>query len=109
MTGRVILCALALLGGVSTSSIAQNHPELEWKVLTTAHFRVIYHDGLQNVAQRAAAIAEAAWEPVTELYDYEPSGQVRLILKDYDDYANGAAFFYHDAIEIWTSPLDHDY
>ena len=109
MTGRVILCALALLGGVSTSSIAQNHPELEWKVLTTPHFRVIYHDGLQNVAHRAAAIAEAAWEPVTELYDYEPSGQVRLILKDYDDYANGAAFFYHDAIEIWTSPLDHDY
>ena len=100
-----MLCVL--LSG--SSSEAQNHPELDWKVLTTTHFRVIYHDGLEHVAQRAASIAEAAWVPVTELYDYEPSGSVRLILKDYDDYANGAAFFYHDAIEIWTSPLDHDF
>lgn len=89
--------------------VAQNHPELEWEVLETDHFRVVYHEGLETTARRAAAIAEAAWQPVTELYDYEPSGPVRLILKDYDDYANGAAYFYHDAIEIWTSPLEHDY
>lgn len=89
--------------------VAQNHPELDWEVLTTEHFRVIYHRGLEKVARRAADIGEAAWDPVTQLYDYEPSGPVRLILKDYDDYANGAAFFYHDAIEIWTSPLDHDF
>jgi Tol biopolymer transport system component len=99
----------ALLAGSSTPAAAQNHPELNWQVLTTPNFRVIYHEGLETVAQRAAVIAEAAYEPVTELYDYKPSGPVRLILKDYDDYANGAAYFYHDAIEIWTSPLDHDY
>lgn len=87
----------------------QNHPELEWKVLETEHFRVLFHQGLETTAQRAASIAEAAWQPVTELYDYRPSGPVRLILKDYDDYANGAAYFYHDAIEIWTSPLEHDF
>lgn len=85
---------------------AQNHPELEWRILETEHFRVLYHGGLEATAQHAGRIAEAAWAPVTELYDYRPDGPVRLILKDYDDYANGAAYFYHDAIEIWTSPLD---
>jgi Tol biopolymer transport system component len=94
---------------LATPGSAQNHPELEWRVLQTEHFRVLYHDGLETTAQQAASIAEAAWQPVTELYDYRPSGPVRLILKDYDDYANGAAYFYHDAIEIWTSPLEHDY
>lgn len=102
--------AVALLAALLAGpAAAQNHPELEWQVLETEHFRVLFHEGLEKTALRAAAIAEAAWEPVTELYGYEPDGPVRLILKDYDDYANGAAYFYHDAIEIWTSPLEHDF
>lgn len=91
------------------ASRAQNHPELQWEVLQTPHFQVFYHDGLRRVAGRAAEIAEAAYGPVTGLYRYRPGGRVRIVLKDYDDYANGAAFFYHDAIEIWTTPLDHDF
>ncbi|MFH1567082.1 MAG: BamA/TamA family outer membrane protein, partial [Gemmatimonadota bacterium] len=88
---------------------AQNHPELEWQVLETAHFRILFHGGLEQVAARAAGILERAYGPLTGLYGYEPPGPVRIILKDYDDYANGAAYFYHDAIEIWTSPLEHDF
>lgn len=100
---------IVLASGLWTAALGQNHPELEWHILETEHFRVLYYEGLEATAQRAAGIAEAAWEPVTELYDYRPDGPVRLILKDYDDYANGAAYFYHDAIEIWTSPLEHDF
>ena len=87
----------------------QNHPELEWQVLETEHFRIVYHDGLDQMARRAAAIAEEAHVPLTSLYGYEPDGPVRIVLKDYDDYANGAAFFYHDTIEIWTTALEHDF
>ena len=90
-------------------AVGQNHPELDWKVFETEHFRVFYHQGLQNAAQRAGEIAEEAYGPVTTLYDYEPKKKVRIVLKDYDDYANGAAFFYHDTIEIWTTSLDHEY
>jgi len=102
-------CAVAGLLLLSIPIAGQNHPELEWRILETEHFRVLYHDGLESTAQRAAGIGEAAWDAVTELYDYRPDGPVRIILKDYDDYANGAAYFYHDAIEIWTSPLEHDF
>lgn len=106
---RIVWIAVVCGWCGSSSTWGQNHPELEWHVLVTEHFRVLYYDGLESLARRAAGIAEAAWEPVTELYDYRPDGPVRLILKDYDDYANGAAYFYHDAIEIWTSPLEHDF
>ncbi len=88
---------------------AQNHPELEWQVIESAHFRVMYHQGLESAAERATQIAEEAYGPITQLYGYEPDEKVRIVLKDYDDYANGAAFFYHDTIEIWTTSLDHDY
>ena len=97
-----------VLGWASASS-AQNHPELAWQVVETEHFRVFYHEGLAGAAARAARIAEAAYAPITELYGYAPDGRVRIVLKDHDDYANGAAFFYQDTIEIWTTSLDHDF
>ena len=97
-----------VLGWVSASS-AQNHPELAWQVVETEHFRIFYHEGLTGAAARAARIAEAAYAPLTELYGYEPDGRVRIVLKDHDDYANGAAFFYQDTIEIWATSLDHDF
>jgi Tol biopolymer transport system component len=98
-----------LLLGLGVPAAAQNHPELDWRVLESDHFRVMYHQGLEEAAARAAQIAEDAYGPVTQVYGYEPGEKVRLVLKDFDDYANGAAFFYHDTIEIWTTALDHDF
>ena len=106
------LATLLLVGlvlGWTSASFAQNHPELAWQVVETEHFRIFYHEGLTGAAARAAHIAEAAYAPLTELYGYEPDGRVRIVLKDHDDYANGAAFFYQDTIEIWATSLDHDF
>ena len=86
-----VLLGLSLL--CSGKIGAQNHPELDWRVFETVHFRVLYHQGLEHAASRAAQIAEEAYGPITQLYGYEPSERVRIVLKDYDDYANGAAFF----------------
>ncbi|MYA24288.1 MAG: hypothetical protein F4Z30_16595, partial [Gemmatimonadetes bacterium] len=103
------LLLVGLMLGWASASRAQNHPELEWEVVETEHFRIFYHEGLEGAAARAARIAEAAYAPLTELYGYEPDGRVRIVLKDHDDYANGAAFFYQDTIEIWATSLDHDF
>ena len=110
MSARTLLASVTL--GALAAAVpapAQNHPELTWRTLETEHFRVLYHDGLELTARQAAEVAEAAYGPVTRLYGYRPGGPVRIILKDYDDYGNGAAFFYHDAIEVWITPLEHDY
>ena len=107
---RLTLMLWLLLGaGWGGPAAAQNHPELDWQVVETEHFRILYHQGLEGAAARTAQIAEAAYDPITKLYGYYPDDRVRIVLKDYDDYANGAAFFYHDTIEIWTTALDHDF
>ena len=107
---RLTLMLWLLLGaGWGGPAAAQNHPELDWQVVETEHFRILYHQGLEGAAARTAQIAEAAYDPITKLYGYHPDDRVRIVLKDYDDYANGAAFFYHDTIEIWTTALDHDF
>ncbi|HEY7751487.1 MAG TPA: biopolymer transporter Tol, partial [Ignavibacteriaceae bacterium] len=38
---------------------------------------------------------------------YEPT-KVHYVIKDIDDYSNGATYFFDNKIEIWTSALDFD-
>jgi Tol biopolymer transport system component len=102
----------SLLLLIFTSSVlAQDefyHPELTWRTIETDHFYVHYHSGTERTAQVVAKIAEDVYQPVTLLYHHEPDGKVSFIIKDYDDYSNGAAYFFDNKIEIWASSLDFD-
>src|ERR1043166_4555758 len=84
------------------------HPELDWKSIETPHFFVHYHTGTERTAKVVAKVAEEIYGPVTTLYDHEPDQKVSFIIKDYDDYSNGAAYFYDNKVEIWASSLDFD-
>ena len=53
--------------------------------------------------ERPARIAEAVYPRVTGLYDFEPPERTHLILADYEDYANGAAYFFDGKFEIWAT------
>ncbi|MBI4530024.1 MAG: PD40 domain-containing protein [Candidatus Latescibacteria bacterium] len=88
---------------------AQNHPELDWRVIETDHFKIYYHQGLEWVAGEAAEIAEAAYHPITDLYHFEPDDKVRIILKDTDDDFNGFAAYYDNKIEVLVTPMDYEY
>ena len=86
-------------------------PSLRWHAIETEHFTVLYHTGgegggSERSAREVAGIAEEVYGPITSLYEYEPKGKVHIILKDYEDYSNGAAYFYDNKIEIWAPSLD---
>lgn len=84
-----------------------SHPELVWQTIETEHFKVHYHQGTIRTAHAVAEIAEDIYPHVTGLYQYEPEGKVEFIIKDVQDYANGAAYFYDNKIEIWAENLDY--
>ena len=81
-TALVLCCGWSL--SVASPAAGQNHPELNWQGIETDHFRIFFHDGLAAAAARTAQIAEAAYEPVTGLYRYEPDGKV-MRLRTLDD------------------------
>jgi Tol biopolymer transport system component len=54
----------------------------------------------------AARVAEDVYGPITSLYEYEPQGKVSIVLKDFEDYSNGAAYFFDNKIDIWAPALD---
>ncbi|MFQ5825251.1 MAG: biopolymer transporter Tol, partial [bacterium] len=107
-----LLIGLTHFSVFGTKSWAQpeeyNHPELNWYSIETEHFFVHFHQGANRTAKVVAKIAEEVYSPITSLYLYEPGGKVHFIIRDHDDYSNGAAFYYDNKIEIWATAMDFD-
>lgn len=110
------LATIIVVSGMATAQVSPSlmdysRPSLDWYTIETEHFIVVFHmDGTGAGASRSARvvarIAEEVYGPITELYGYEPDGPVHIILKDYEDYSNGAAYFFDNKIEIWAPALD---
>lgn len=103
-----IFCATVLLASLSRSQEDFPHPELEWRTIETAHFQVHFHQGAERTARVVAKIAEEIYGPVTAFYRHEPDSKVSFVIRDYDDIANGAAYFYDNKIEIYASNMDFE-
>ncbi len=86
----VSLWLLALLGVEATASAAD--PYLEWFTVTTPHFRVHFHSGLDEFAERAAAVAERAHHEIAPQLGWEPSQVTDIVIADDSDSANGFAY-----------------
>jgi len=111
MITRILLKLPALLLLAAGFAFTQDdfyHPELNWQTIETQHFFVHFHDGADRTARVVAKIAEEIYGPVTSLYHHQPDQKVSFIIKDYDDYSNGAAYFFDNKVEIWASALDFD-
>lgn len=106
--GAVSVCAACAMALLPAPAHAQNHPELHWLTVETPHFIVHYHEGADHTARAAAGIAEAVYPRVTGFYGWEPSKKTHLILADYEDYANGSAYFFDGKMAIWATNLEFD-
>jgi hypothetical protein len=101
------LSILFLGAAVNFAQFNDYEPEYEWFTIEMEHVYVHYHPEAERTAEVVAKIAEEVWGPITSLYDYEPD-KVHYVIKDVDDYSNGATFFFDNKIEIWASALEFD-
>ncbi len=105
---HIFISILVLAVSVRAQDEDFTHPELQWYTIETPHFYVNYHNGEERTAKVIAKVAEDIYGPVTSLYRHEPDQKVSIVVKDYDDYSNGGAYFYDNKIEIWAPALDFD-
>ena len=63
-----------------------------YQVWVYLHFIIHYHDETERSAREAANIAESIYFQVTSYYEFEPLSKTHIIIKDVNDYANGAAY-----------------
>ncbi len=105
----VLLAAVAPCGRAAAQPLGlandRSHPELRWMERQTEHFIIIYTQGLEATAERAATIAEQVYEPITRGLEIEMGGKTSLLLSEEDETVNGFAL--PRRIFIWVHVNDY--
>lgn len=102
---RTFCFAALVLLAMAPVAMAAYNPALKWYTISTEHFDVHFHEGEEWTARQVAQIAEEVRPHIVGLYEYDP-GRCHFVILDDQDYANGAAFYYDNKIEIWATNLE---
>ena len=90
--------SFAQIGGTSLNYDA----DLQWRTLTTEHFRIHFHNGLEGVAHQVAPIAEDAYAQLRAEFGQAPD-TIDLVLTDPYDFANGFSNPVSDQVAVFAS------
>lgn len=88
-----MFAVLILLLAAPREVEAQLRPDLDWRSLSTEHFRVHFTPPLEPLARRAAAEAERAFDGLSKEL-HPPRTPIDVVVSDDADFANG-----------WATPL----
>jgi Tol biopolymer transport system component len=83
----IVLCLLTLLTSFRAQAV---DPSIEWKVIKTPHFEVIYDAKQHQLAMQYAGYAEYSFNLLTPIFKEFPEKTV-LVIDDSSDQANGYA------------------
>jgi hypothetical protein len=87
----ILGCACFGLLGSWTEQALAGDPYLEWYTVKSPHFRIHYHGGLEDIAQRTASSAESVYERLMPELGWAPKEATEVIVTDDTDSANGSA------------------
>jgi hypothetical protein len=63
---------------------SRNHPHLEWQVVETEHFKIIYPERISGIETLAGTIAEESYDALSKNMGVTFTEKVRLYLSDGD-------------------------
>jgi hypothetical protein len=96
-TAVILLLISAACHFFSATADAKFDPSFDWTVLETPNFLIHYHQGGEETARKAAAIAEDVHVRLVPRLKWEPREKTRIVLVDAMDEANG-----------YTSPIPYN-
>ncbi|MEE9189972.1 MAG: BamA/TamA family outer membrane protein [Candidatus Neomarinimicrobiota bacterium] len=83
----------------------RTHPELEWQTLHTLHFNIHYHQGIEEIARKGAAIAEQSWPILLKQVGLDTIPAIDIIFTNEDEIMNGYALWTYTTF-IWVDQND---
>ena len=86
---KTALAAALLLFSVRVFSAEVYDPDLQWRTLTTGHFQIHYHQGIEPLARRLCVIAEEVHSDLQPRIKWQPASRTHVVLVDNTDSANG--------------------
>ena len=79
-------------------------PNLSWYEIKTPHFRIIFHDGLEEVAKKSAQILEIHY-PILQQRIGGSLSNYPVVINGYNDLSNGYVTTLHFRMEIEAPPI----
>jgi len=103
-----------LLISVFTIGSAQNtamfsgraHPELKWQTISTKHFNVHYHQGIEKIANEGAILAEHYLPTLLVQMDVDTIPKIDIIFTTEDEIMNGFAIWTYQTF-IWVDQNEY--
>lgn len=81
------------------------HPELKWSTIQTKHFNIHYHQGLDSIAIKGAALAEQIYPTLLKQMDLDSIPTIDVIFTSEDEIMNGFALWTYTTF-IWVDQND---
>ncbi len=86
-------------------AFAKFDPSFTWTTLETPHFSIHYHQGEEEIAKRAAVIAEDVHDRLVSRIRWDPKGRTHIVLVDAEDATNGLTTpFPYNHITLYLTP-----
>lgn len=82
---------LPLFLTAAVSFAATYDPDLKWRTISTEHFDIHFHQGVEQVADEFSQSVERIYDTMTEEVAWTPRPRIQLTLVDRTDEANGFA------------------
>ena len=104
---KTVIFLLLLTEGFSQtwSWTGRTHGELDWSTIETEHYRVHYHQGIENIAKEGASIAEQVRPILLKQMDLEDIPTIDIIFTTEDEIMNGFAQWTYNTF-IWVDQND---
>src|SRR3954471_4297860 len=90
----VLLLLYSISAAASAGAASLVDPRLGFRLLSTEHFVIYFHQGEEGAAVRLSGIAEEAWHRVSSSLNSRAPRRTHVILADQTEVANG-----------WANPL----
>lgn len=104
---RVFLCLVVLAFTLSVRANAQGEvPHLQWRTITTEHFRIHYEPQLEAWATQLASRMESVRSAVASRVGYTPPQIIDILVEDPVNQPNGSAWpsLTYPAMRFWATP-----
>lgn len=66
-------------------------PKLKWYTISTKHFNIHYHNGIEESAFRLSVISEKTYQEIATYFKWKPWGRIEVVLSDTTDISNALA------------------
>ena len=102
-----LLISIITIGSAQNTAMfsGRAHPELKWKTISTKHFNVHYHQGIEEIANEGAILAEHYYPTLLAQIKVDTIPKIDIIFTTEDEIMNGFAMWTYQTF-IWVDQND---